>query len=228
MRRHEHIHDCGEAARATHSRADRAMILTPSTRPILPDPSPYSPEKRPSVVPLGDNLVMISANRARGDAKCVVAGAVATLSTRFRMRPTDAVSLRPWRVGRDRATVVPLCQSRDMTGTVITRDDADRVAEVIAAGLDQLIDAEFWRFPGDDLLGTARTIERLARQMYAVQVAVAGEIDLARLAQTHGQTSTAVLLRNALGIGPGDAAVRVRTARQVLPQDAISGGEIPP
>ena len=115
-----------------------------------------------------------------------------------------------------------------MTGTVITRDDAERVAEMIAAGLDQLIDAEFWKFPGDDLLGTARTIERLARRMYAAQVAVAGEIDLAHLAQVHGQTSTAVLLRNALGIGPGDAAARVRTARQVLPQDAISGGEIPP
>src|SRR6478735_3172805 len=76
-------------------------------------------------------------------------------------------------------TVVPLCQSPGMTSTVITRDDAERVAEMIASGLDQLIDAEFWRFPGDDLLGTARTIERLARRMYAAQVAVAGEIDLA-------------------------------------------------
>jgi hypothetical protein len=115
-----------------------------------------------------------------------------------------------------------------MAGTVITRDDAEGVAETIATGLDQLIDAAFWKFPGDDLLGTARTIEHLARRIYAAQVAVAGEIDLARLAQTHGQTSTAVLLRNALSIGPGDAAARVRTARQVLPQDAISGGEIPP
>ena len=63
---------------------------------------------------------------------------------------------------------------------------------------------------------------------YAVQVAVAGEIDLAQLAQTHGQPSTAALLRHALNIGPGDARGRVRAARQVLPQDAISGGEIPP
>ena len=111
---------------------------------------------------------------------------------------------------------------------MITRDDAERVAETITAGLDQLIDAEFWKFPGDDLLATAHTIERLARRIYAAQVTVAGEINLARLAQTHGQTSTAVLLRNALTIGPGDAATRVRTARQILPQDAISGGEIPP
>lgn len=63
---------------------------------------------------------------------------------------------------------------------------------------------------------------------FAVQVAVAGEIDLARLAQTHGQPSTGALLRQVLGIGPGDARDRVRAARQVLPQDAISGGEIPP
>ena len=98
----------------------------------------------------------------------------------------------------------------------------------VADGLSQLADAEYWKFPGDDLLDAARSIERLARQVYAVQVAVAGEIDLARLAQTHGQPSTAALLRHALTIGPGDARGRVRTARQVLPQDAISGGEIPP
>ena len=115
-----------------------------------------------------------------------------------------------------------------MTSTVTNRADADRVAEQIADGLSQLADAEYWKFPGDDLLDAARGIERLARQVYAVQVAVAGEIDLARLAQTHGQPSTAALLRHALTIGPGDARGRVRTARQVLPQDAISGGEIPP
>ena len=115
-----------------------------------------------------------------------------------------------------------------MTSTVTNRADADRVASMVADGLSQLADAEYWKFPGDDLLDAARGIERLARQVYAVQVAVAGEIDLARLAQTHGQPSTAALLRHALTIGPGDARGRVRTARQVLPQDAISGGEIPP
>ena len=115
-----------------------------------------------------------------------------------------------------------------MTSTVTCRADADRVASMVADGLSQLADAEYWKFTGDDLLDAARGIERLARQVYAVQVAVAGEIDLARLAQTHGQPSTAALLRHALTIGPGDARGRVRTARQVLPQDAISGGEIPP
>ena len=115
-----------------------------------------------------------------------------------------------------------------MTGTVTTRADADRVAEQVAAGLTELFDGEYWKFAGDDLLDTARSIEHLAHQMYAVQVAVAGEIDLARLASTHGQTSTAALLRHALTIGPGDARARVRTARQIQPQDAISGGEIPP
>ncbi|HEY5877787.1 MAG TPA: DUF222 domain-containing protein, partial [Nakamurella sp.] len=115
-----------------------------------------------------------------------------------------------------------------MTGTITTRADADSVASMVADGLAQLLDAEFWKFPGDDLLEAARTIEHLAHRMYAVQVAVAGEIDLARLAQTHGQPSTAALLRHALTIGPGDAKGRVRAARQVLPQDAISGGEIPP
>ena len=115
-----------------------------------------------------------------------------------------------------------------MTGTVTTRADADRVAAMVADGLGQLVDAEYWKFPGDDLLDTARGVERLARLMYTVQVTIAGETDLARLAQTHGQPSTGALLRNVLGIGPGDARDRVRAARQILPQDAISGGEIPP
>jgi hypothetical protein len=115
-----------------------------------------------------------------------------------------------------------------MTSTVTTRGDADRVAAMVADGLGQLLDAEYWKFSGDDLLDTARGIERLARQVYAVQVAVAGEADLARLAHTHGQPSTGALLRHTLGISPGDARGRVRAARKVLPQDAISGGEIPP
>ncbi len=115
-----------------------------------------------------------------------------------------------------------------MTGSITTRADAEGVAEQVGAGLTLLLDAEWWKFPGDDLLETARTVERLARLTYAVQVAVAGEIDLARLAQTHGQSSTAVLLRNAVGISPGDARGRVRAARAILPQDAISGGEVPP
>ncbi len=115
-----------------------------------------------------------------------------------------------------------------MTGTVTCRVDAERVAEQVWAGLRQLMDAEYWKFTGDDLLETARIVERLGRGVFAAQVAVAGEIDLARLAQTHGQTSTAVLLRNVLGIGSGDARNRVRAAAQILPQDALSGGEIPP
>ncbi len=115
-----------------------------------------------------------------------------------------------------------------MNGTVTTRVDAESVAEQVCAGLTQLLDAEFWKFPGDELLDTARTVEKLARLTYAVQVAVAGEIDLARLAQTHGQPSTATLLREVLSIGPADARGRVRAAAQIMPQDAISGGEIPP
>ncbi|ACV77026.1 HNH endonuclease signature motif containing protein [Nakamurella multipartita] len=115
-----------------------------------------------------------------------------------------------------------------MTTAVTTIDDVQHVAEQVAAGLDQLLHAEYWKLPGGDLLNAARSVEHLARLTYAVQVAVAGEIDLAHLAQTHGQPSTAALLRHALSIGPGDARSRVRAAQAVLPQDAISGGEIPP
>jgi len=115
-----------------------------------------------------------------------------------------------------------------MTAAVTTLDDVQDVADQVCAGLDQLLNAEYWKLPGDDLLTAARAVEHLARLSHAVQVAVAGEIDLAHLAQTHGQPTTAALLRHALGIGPGDARSRVRAGQAVLPQDAISGGEIPP
>ena len=115
-----------------------------------------------------------------------------------------------------------------MSTAVTTPGDVQHVAEQVAAGLDQLLHAEYWKLPAADLLNAARTVEHLARLTYAVQVAVAGEVDLAHLAQTHGQPSTAALLRHALNIGPGDARSRVRAAQAVLPQDAISGGEIPP
>ena len=85
-----------------------------------------------------------------------------------------------------------------MTTAVTTIDDVQHVAEQVAAGLDQLLHAEYWKLPGGDLLNAARSVEHLARLTYAVQVAVAGEIDLAHLAQTHGQPSTAALLLPAL------------------------------
>ena len=102
-----------------------------------------------------------------------------------------------------------------MSTAVTTPGDVQHVAEQVAAGLDQLLHAEYWKLPGGDLLDAARTVEHLARLTYAVQVAVAGEIDLAHLAQTHGQPSTAALLRHALNIGPGDARGRVRAAQAV-------------
>ena len=105
-----------------------------------------------------------------------------------------------------------------MTTAATTPGDVQHVAEQVAAGLDQLLHAEYWKLPAADLLNAARTVEHLARLTYAVQVAVAGEIDLAHLAQTHGQLSTAALLRHALNIGPGDARDRVRAAQAVLPR----------
>jgi hypothetical protein len=116
-----------------------------------------------------------------------------------------------------------------MAGTAVTTlDDVHHVAEQVQTGLTQLLTAEYWKLPGPDLLDAARTVERLAHLTYAIQVTLAGEADLAHLAQSHGQPSTAALLRHALTISPGDARGRVRAAQAVLPQDAISGGEIPP
>lgn len=106
-----------------------------------------------------------------------------------------------------------------MAGTAVTTlDDVHHVAEQVQTGLTQLLTAEYWKLPGPDLLDAARTVERLAHLTYAIQVTLAGEADLAHLAQSHGQPSTAALLRHALTISPGDARGRVRAAQAVLPR----------
>ena len=82
--------------------------------------------------------------------------------------------------------------------------------------------------PTPNLLHFAPILERVARLTFAAQVAVAGEIDIRRIAKAHGCTSTAALLRQTLQISTYDATTRVNTARAVLPQEQLSGGETDP
>ena len=107
-------------------------------------------------------------------------------------------------------------------------EQAETLLGSLLTGIDGVIDGKFWRVGGDQLLDLGRQLEMLGRKVFAAQVRLAGEIDAQGLASSRSCSSTWSLLRQALNISAGDAALRVRVAQAVLPQDLPSGGETPP
>ena len=105
---------------------------------------------------------------------------------------------------------------------------AEAAAAGVGAALEALRDTAFWKIPDLDLLTLAQHFEHLGRLVHALQVHVAGEIDTRGLADRHGCTSTAALLRQSLIISAGDARGRVNTARMVLPRESPTGVELDP
>ena len=112
--------------------------------------------------------------------------------------------------------------------TIADLSAATTVAGSICGLLDCLRDTAFTRFSDNGLLQFAPILERIARLTFTAQVHLAGEIDIRRIAKAHGAASTAALLRQTLQISTHDATTRVNTARAVLPQEQLSGGETDP
>jgi Domain of unknown function (DUF222) len=102
-------------------------------------------------------------------------------------------------------------------------DTAQADVELARRAVLAMRDTMFTRIPDADLLTLARSFEHTARLLWAAQVHLAGEIDIRRMADAHGCTSTAALLRQTLTISHPDARARVTTARQVLPQETPTG-----
>ena len=113
-------------------------------------------------------------------------------------------------------------------GTITDPDAADAVVQVARVALTGLRETEFWKIPNPDLLVLAKQFEHLGRLACTAQIHLAGEIDTRKIAESHGCTSTASLLRQTLTISAPDARARVHAARAVLPQDLPTGGETPP
>ena len=107
-------------------------------------------------------------------------------------------------------------------------EQAETLLDGMLTGIDGVIDGKFWRVGGDQLLDLGRQLELLSRKVFAAQVRLAGEVDAQGLAASRSCSSTRALLRQALNISAGDAALRVKTAQATLPQDLPSGGETPP
>ena len=113
-------------------------------------------------------------------------------------------------------------------GTITDPDAADAVVQVARVALTGLRETEFWKIPNPDLLVLAKQLEHLGRLACTAQIHLAGEIDTRKIAESHGCTSTAALLRQTLTISAPDARARVHAARAILPQDLPTGGETPP
>ncbi|MET0866067.1 MAG: DUF222 domain-containing protein [Nakamurella sp.] len=107
---------------------------------------------------------------------------------------------------------------------VLQAAKADSAA--VRAGLQRLVNSNFLSFSEPELLDLAKTIESVARLAFTAQVQIAGTIDKRKMAESFGASSTSALLRQTLQITNQDARLRLNTAKAVLPQDAISGGDI--
>jgi len=104
--------------------------------------------------------------------------------------------------------------------------EARAVADTARSLLTELRGTAFWKLPDLDLLALARELEGLRRLSWAAQIHLAGELDTRGVAEKFGATSTAGLLRQTLVISAQDATAQVNTARDVLPKDVPSGGEV--
>jgi len=93
----------------------------------------------------------------------------------------------------------------------------------VEGALAELADTA-WHYASDEeLLAAVQDIEKWTRQLYGIGLAVTAELDTRGVANTRGATSTAVLLRQLLRIGAGQAQRRVKDARAVCPRVQITG-----
>ncbi|QNK81318.1 HNH endonuclease signature motif containing protein [Nakamurella sp. PAMC28650] len=109
--------------------------------------------------------------------------------------------------------------------------DSDQATEWVRSAMiavTNMRNGDFWRIKGDDLLAFGQELETLARTVYAVNVHLAGEVEKQGLAKERGASSTAALLRQSLLISAPEAWGRVKTAQAVLPQEILTGGDLPP
>ena len=114
------------------------------------------------------------------------------------------------------------------TGGFSDIDQANALADTALSAVRQIVDGAFWKLLPDDQLEFGRTLEVIARTVYAAQVHQAGEIEVQEIAKQRSCSSTPALLRQAFTISAADAAARVKAAAQILPRDLMTGGIAPP
>src|SRR6201999_2262747 len=102
-----------------------------------------------------------------------------------------------------------------------------RVAALQSA-LDGLLAEDLVGLGRDELLEALRGFEGFKRRLAVADHALTAEVVDRRLAAQVCEPSAAVLLRNVLRIGPGEASARVRAAADLGPRRSLLGEVLAP
>ena len=97
----------------------------------------------------------------------------------------------------------------------------------VASAVDALAAADLSQPGTGGVLDLLVGVEREARRLYGVTIALVGQVEQRGMAAPAGQTSTAALLRQVMYLGKGDADTRVRLAGKVCESTGISGAPVP-
>ncbi|MDT4995981.1 MAG: hypothetical protein QOD45_49, partial [Pseudonocardiales bacterium] len=106
--------------------------------------------------------------------------------------------------------------------------DGERVAAALSDAVDALLAAPIARYPRDELLALLRDVDTQLRRLAAVDAVLVGEIDQRHTAAELGAANTSVLLSQLLRIAPGEAAARLRAARDLAPRRGLTGEALAP
>src|SRR5690242_20600939 len=110
----------------------------------------------------------------------------------------------------------------------MVNQDGENVAAGLSAAVDDLLTAPISRYGRDELLGLLAAVDTQLRRLAAVDAALIGEVDLRNLGAELGARNTAGLLGQLLRVAPGEAAARVRAARDLGPRRGLTGEDLPP
>ncbi len=105
--------------------------------------------------------------------------------------------------------------------------DGEPLAAALSAAVDALLAAPIARYPRDELLALLRDVDSQLRRLAAVDAQLIGEVDQRHTAAELGAANTAVLLGQLLRIAPGEAAARLRAARDLAPRRGLTGEALP-
>jgi Domain of unknown function (DUF222)/HNH endonuclease len=105
---------------------------------------------------------------------------------------------------------------------------SENLAAALSGAVDDLLTAPISRYQPDELLALLAAVDTQLRRLAAVDATLVGEVDQRNLGAELGARSTAGLLGQLLRVAPGEAAARVRAARDLGPRRGLTGEPLTP
>ena len=122
---------------------------------------------------------------------------------------------------------MPVLSQRRIGDDGIEGDAGVAVAGLTAA-VDALLGLPVTSLPGVGLIGLARLVEVQARRLPAFDHVLVAALASSGVCAEVGARNTAAVLVQALRVSPGEAAGRVRAAKQLGPRVDVTAGPMPP